>query len=65
MLTTLATEAARRNLAEFTLRSTESAHRFYLSWGSSTLVPARRGSLHHGTAHAQGADAVATERLAD
>lgn len=43
MLTTLENEAARRNLAELTLRSTKSAHRFYLRLGFVDSGPARRG----------------------
>ena len=43
MLTALENEAARRNLAELTLRSTESAHRFYLRLGFVDSGPARRG----------------------
>jgi GNAT superfamily N-acetyltransferase len=43
MLTTLENEAARRNVAEITLRSTESAHRFYRRLGFVDSGPARRG----------------------
>jgi GNAT superfamily N-acetyltransferase len=43
MLTALENEAARRNLADLTLRSTESAHRFYLRLGFVDSGPARRG----------------------
>ena len=43
MLTTLEKEAARRNLAELTLRSTKTAHGFYLRFGFVDAGPARRG----------------------
>jgi len=43
MLTTLEHEAARRNLAELTLRSTASAHGFYRRSGFVDAGPARRG----------------------
>ena len=43
MVTTLEDEAARRHVAELTLRSTESAHRFYLRLGFVDSSPARRG----------------------
>ena len=43
MLAALETEAARRSLVELTLRSTETAHRFYLRCGFVDSGPARRG----------------------
>lgn len=43
MLTTLENEAVRRNLSELTLRSTETAHGFYLRLGFVDSGPARRG----------------------
>ena len=43
MLTTLENEAARRGLAELILRSTESAHKFYLRLGFVDSGPARQG----------------------
>jgi GNAT superfamily N-acetyltransferase len=64
MLTTLEDEAARRHVAELTLRSTESAHRFYLRLGFVDSSPARRGRFITAQPHAQGADAIGTERLA-
>lgn len=43
MLTTLENEAARRNLPDLTLRSTETACGFYLRFGFVDSGPARRG----------------------
>ncbi len=43
MLTTLENEAARRNVAELTLQSTESSHTFYLRLGFVDSDPARQG----------------------
>jgi GNAT superfamily N-acetyltransferase len=43
MLTALETEAARRSLTELTLRSTRSAHSFYLRLGFVDAGPPQRG----------------------
>jgi GNAT superfamily N-acetyltransferase len=43
MLMTLESEAARRTVAELTLRSTETAHGFYLRLGFIDSGPAERG----------------------
>ena len=43
MLTTLEAEAARRKLTELTLRSTKSAHGFYLRLGFVDVGPPQRG----------------------